>query len=285
MKVYEHEIPSGSKLYFGKNAKLKREIEKAASDILEFQGFSEIITPFFSYHQHLGVKPQKLLRFSDEMNAEISLRGDSTIDVVRIVTRRLKEQNIKKWFYIQPVFFYPSIESYQIGAEMLGSTDLAHCASIARELLDKFGLDTCLQISNMQIPHLLCELLDLPMSVFEQGRIEVLLAKNLPWLNALVKASTLNDIKELLALAPQPLKEPLNDILALGEKVGANLVACAPIYYSKMRYYDKLFFRFLKGNSILASGGTYEIEGLSCAGFAIHSDNLIEVLSEGDKNE
>ncbi len=42
--ILEHEIPSGSKLYFGNSAKIKREIEKVASDILS-KGFEEIVTP------------------------------------------------------------------------------------------------------------------------------------------------------------------------------------------------------------------------------------------------
>ena len=46
--VYEHEIPSGTRLYFGQSAKLKRKIERAASEILEKNGFYEIVTPFFS---------------------------------------------------------------------------------------------------------------------------------------------------------------------------------------------------------------------------------------------
>ena len=80
MQIYEHEIPSGSRLYFGKSAKIKRRIERLASELLEEKGFSEIITPFFSYHQRFGLKEQKLLRLSDENNNEVSLRGDSTID-------------------------------------------------------------------------------------------------------------------------------------------------------------------------------------------------------------
>ena len=47
VNVYEHEIPNGSKLYFAKSAKLKRKIEQKASEILEDEGFSEIVTPFF----------------------------------------------------------------------------------------------------------------------------------------------------------------------------------------------------------------------------------------------
>ena len=32
-KIYEHDIPDGSKLYFGASAKLKREIEAKAAEI------------------------------------------------------------------------------------------------------------------------------------------------------------------------------------------------------------------------------------------------------------
>lgn len=277
MQIYEHEIPSGSRLYFGKSAKIKRRIERLASELLEEKGFSEIITPFFSYHQRFGLKEQKLLRLSDESNHEVSLRGDSTIDVVRIATRRLKGQNQSKWFYIQPVFCYPSMEFYQIGAEMLGSSELGLCVSIADELLSKLELSTHLQISNMRIPHILCELLGLDMSVFEQGRIEILLAKNIPWLSSLTKASTKSDIEALLSIVPIELKDSLELMLSLGKDY-KNAVY-APIYYSKMRYYEGLFFRFLKENSILASGGVYEIEALTCAGFAVHCDNLIESLT------
>lgn len=278
MQIYEHEIPAGSKLYFGKNAKLKRDIEQKASQILQSNGFNEIITPFFSYHQSMGVKASKLLRLSDERNDELALRSDSTIDVVRIVTRRLKEEEIKKWFYIQPVFFYPSTEVYQIGAEILDSDELKICAKMSDELLGHFNVNAVLQISNMQIPHLLCKLLDLPMSVFEQGRLELLLKEDLAWLNALAKASKKDDILKLLDIVPEILERPLRDMLDLSEGFDEKIVAFAPIYYSKMRYYDKLFFRFLKDNYILASGGVYEMDGRKCAGFAAFSDNLIEVL-------
>ena len=50
--IFEHEIPSGSRLYFGQSAKIKREIESIASETLEMLGFEEIVTPLFSYHQH-----------------------------------------------------------------------------------------------------------------------------------------------------------------------------------------------------------------------------------------
>ena len=50
--ILEHEIPNGTKLYFGKSAKVKRDIESIASDILDKNDYEEIVTPVFSYHQH-----------------------------------------------------------------------------------------------------------------------------------------------------------------------------------------------------------------------------------------
>ena len=114
--ILEHEIPSGSKLYFGNSAKIKREIEKVASDILYSKGFEEIVTPIFSYHQHKSIADEReLIKVNDENNNSISLRADSTIDVVRIIEKRLgRNTEHKKWFYIQSVFRYPTDEQYQI---------------------------------------------------------------------------------------------------------------------------------------------------------------------------
>ncbi len=119
--IFEHEIPSGSKLYFGESAKVKRDIEYVASETLDNLGFEEIVTPLFSYHQHESFDDKKpLVRLNDEENHEVTLRADSTADVVRIVTKRLgRSTESKKWFYIQPTVSFPTKEQYQIGAEMI----------------------------------------------------------------------------------------------------------------------------------------------------------------------
>ncbi|MBU1927833.1 ATP phosphoribosyltransferase regulatory subunit, partial [bacterium] len=65
--ILEHEIPNGTKLYFGESAKVKRKIENIASEVLYANGFEEIVTPVFSYHQHLSVADDKeLIRVNDE---------------------------------------------------------------------------------------------------------------------------------------------------------------------------------------------------------------------------
>ncbi|WP_439099122.1 ATP phosphoribosyltransferase regulatory subunit [Campylobacter devanensis] len=275
-KIYEHDIPDGSKLYFGASAKLKREIEAKAAEILEKNEFSEIITPYFSHHQRQSVKPENLIRFGDKQNLEIALRSDSTIDVVRITTKRLKGSDTKRWFYIQPVFKHPTSEIYQIGAEILGDSSIMPCIDIVSEIFREFGISAHLQISNIQIPKIICQLLNLPISVFENGRLEVILGLNLPWLNRLANIKSDADIDAVIAIAPSELKEPLNSIKGLASNYDKRIYA--PLYYSKMRYYDKLFFRFLCDNSILSSGGSYEIDGNISAGFAIFSDAVIENL-------
>ncbi|ERJ29519.1 ATP phosphoribosyltransferase regulatory subunit [Campylobacter concisus] len=276
VNVYEHEIPNGSKLYFAKSAKLKRKIEQKASEILEDEGFSEIVTPFFSYHQHLSVDATNLLRFSDSLNHEISLRADSTVDTVRIVLRRLKANEPRRWFYIQPVFRYPSQEIYQIGAELIGENDILKSINIVAKLFNELEIGACLQLSNMQIPKIICEILNLEIEIFENSWLEKILAQNVPWLSKLALLKDARELDEIVSLVPDKLKEALRNLQSVAKSLEYKNLRIVPLYYSKMRYYDSLFFRFLKDNAILASGGNYEIDGISSSGFAVYTDALIE---------
>lgn len=276
--IFEHEIPVGSRLYFGKSASLKREIESIASEILTQNGFNEIVTPYFSHHQHLSVAPTQLLRFSDHANHEVSLRADSTVDVVRIVLRRLKDSEPKRWFYIQPIFKYPSSEFYQIGAELIGEKDLITSVNIAKSLFERLNLKPYLQISHIKIPHIVCELLNLPISIFEHGELEKILNQDKEWLRKLVFANSIKDIEEILSMVPNELKEPLCEIKELASLSRYENLRIVPLYYSKMRYYDNLFFRFLSGNQILSGGGNYDIEGIKSSGFGVYTDALLENL-------
>lgn len=276
--IFEHEIPVGSRLYFGKSASLKREIENIASEILTANGFNEIVTPYFSHHQHLSVSPTQLLRFSDNANYQVSLRADSTVDVVRIVLRRLKDTEPKRWFYIQPVFKYPSSEFYQIGAELIGEEDLITSVNIAKSLFERLNLNPYLQISHIEIPHIVCRLLNLPIGIFEHGELEKILDQSELWLRKLAFVNSVKDIDEILDMVPNELKEPLCEIKELANLSRYENLRIVPLYYSKMRYYDKLFFRFLSGNQILSGGGNYEIDGIKSSGFGVYTDALLENL-------
>ena len=61
--IFEHEIPNGSRLYFGKTAKIKRTLENSSSDFLEESGFEEIVTPNFSYSGHQSIDDEKSLNY------------------------------------------------------------------------------------------------------------------------------------------------------------------------------------------------------------------------------
>ena len=278
---FDHEIPNGSRLYFGKSAQLKRELENKASEILVKNGFSEILTPYFSYHQHLSVAPQKLLKLSDPTNHELALRADSTVDVVRIVRKRLKDDKLRRLFYVQPTFKYPSDEFYQIGAELIGEKNLPLAIKIAQEFFKEFDLMPALQLSNIEIPKKICEILNLPLEIFEKGKIETLLEQNLPWLDATARATSLKDVQALRTQVPEELKPCLDEILNLG--VDYEHICVSLLYYSKMRYYDALFFRFLDAGAVYCNGGNYEIDGLKSSGFALLVDALIEKIMQKDE--
>jgi ATP phosphoribosyltransferase regulatory subunit HisZ len=154
--IFAHDIPEGAKLYFGRKAKIKREIEKLASEVFENEEYEEIVSPYFSYHQLEALDEKELIRFTDSENRTLALRGDSSIDIIRIVLKRLKSE-ARKWFYIQPVFRAPSTEINQIGAEWLEGK-LKDVLNTNINILKRLGKNYPLVISHIQIPKKVCEL-------------------------------------------------------------------------------------------------------------------------------
>ena len=279
--VYEHEIPSGSKLYFGESAKIKREIEFVSAELLENLGFAEIVTPLFSYHQHESFEDKKpLLRLNDEQNHEVTLRADSTADVVRIVTKRLgRSTESKKWFYIQPTVTFPTKEQYQIGAEILDGK-FEEIAKTTIMLLDEMQMKPIMQIANICIPHLLNEKYGVSLDALKSMHIEKIMAIDLPWIEKLVRLNAVEDLNDLSAF-PEDIKVELEKIKIATEQVKYDTIVISPLFYAKMRYYDSLTFRMFKGNSLLAMGGIYTIEGVEAAGFALYTDEC--VMNKMDK--
>lgn len=280
--IFEHEIPTGSKLYFGDAAKLKRTIEQTASDVLYGNGFEEIVTPLFSYHQHDSISDEReLIRVNDTQNHHMSVRADSTIDVVRILEKRLgRNTEHKKWFYIQPVYRYPSIEQYQVGAEYIGEPNLANVMGSAIEIMKRFDLEPLLQISNINIPKLLVKMFDLTLDDFRHINIQKFIELDVPWLTRLVYLQHVEQIDDLLDVVPDGIRTELEKIRELARALSYEKVAIAPLYYAKMLYYDELYFRMIEGNDVFARGGRYENESVASVGFAIYTDTMIEKLGE-----
>jgi len=279
--ILEHEIPTGSKLYFGKSAKVKRHIENVASTILDENGFEEIVTPVFSYHQHLSIADEKeLIRVNDAQNNALSLRADSTIDVVRIIEKRLgKNTEHKKWFYIQPAFRFPTEEQYQVGAEFMGEKKLSSVMNLAVNIFDTLEVKPLVQISNIRIPKLLVEMFDeLSIEDFKHTNIEKILNLKVEWLEKLVYLQYIDQIDEVMSLVPELIRVELQKMKELCEETKCQENVLAPMYYAKMLYYDELFFRVIKKNEVYARGGRYKTEELTSVGFAIYTDALCEAL-------
>ena len=279
--IYAHEIPSKSRLYFAKSAKKKREIEHTASEVLYGQGYEEIVTPFFSYHQHQSIDEKSLIRYSDSENHILSMRADSTMDVVRIITKRLgRSVAQKKWFYIQPIFHYPSAEQYQIGAELLETNDLSLSINDSAKIMQQLGLSPLLQISNINIPQIIAEKFNLSLDVFKSANLEEIFKLDIAWLSKLASLQHISQIDEVIEEVPVSLKSELEKIKILCENITYNNITIAPLFYTKMRYYDNLFFRYFENNATLGMGGNYTYDGMDSTGFALYTDNLIEELNK-----
>jgi histidyl-tRNA synthetase len=281
--ILEHEIPNGSKLYFAKSAKVKRHIENIASTILDQNGYEEIVTPVFSYHQHLSIADEKeLIRVNDAQNNSLSLRADSTIDVVRIIEKRLgRNTKQKKWFYIQPVFRYPTEEQYQVGVEYIGEKKLSTVTNIAVDIFKKLEVKPLIQISNIKIPELLVEMFnELSIDDFKHINIEKFLNLKVKWLEKLVYLQYVEQIDEVIAIAPDSIKVELTKMKELCSELSYTNSVLAPMYYAKMLYYDELFFRCIDKNEVFARGGRYQDAELTSVGFAIYTDALCEKLTK-----
>jgi len=273
--IFEHEIPSGSRLYFGDSAKLKREIEFVSAEMLDNLGFEEIVTPLFSYHQHECFNNKKpLVRLNDEYNHEVTLRADSTADVVRIVTKRLgRSTESKKWFYIQPTVTFPTREQYQIGAEIIDGS-FEEVARSAMMLLKEIDIEPVMQIANIRIPHLLNEKYGISLEVLKSMHVEQIMKAELPWIEHLVRINTVSDLDDL-EMFPADIRAELEKIKKITQQVVYAKMVISPLFYAKMRYYDSLTFRMFEDNSLLAMGGIYTIDGVEAAGFALYTDECI----------
>ena len=280
--IFEHEIPKGSRLYFGASAKRKRVLENQVCDILENSGFEEILTPNFSYSQHQAIaNEKKLIKFSDEQNEQVSLRADSTLDVVRIITKRLgRTTTHKKWFYVQPIFSYPSKEEYQIGCEWIDHDNISDIMNLTADILKALNIKPIFQISNINIPKLVANELNIDLELFKNGEIATLFKLNCEWLNKLIKVKDIKSLEDVISIIPNSIKIELEKLLQKAKEVDYSNIIIAPLYYGSLRYYDGIYYRVINDNLTICKGGMYSSEGMNSLGFALYTDNLLKILED-----
>ena len=280
--VLEHEIPKGSRLYFGKSAKKKREIEYKVSNLLDELGFEEIVTPNFSYSQHQSIEDnKKLITFSDTQNQNLALRADSTLDVVRIITKRLgRTTKHKKWFYVQPIFTYSSNEDYQIGCEWINHDNIVDILNLTSNILKHLDVNPILQLSNINIPRLVAIELDINVDLFKNGEIAELMALNVSWLNDLIKVQHISDLENMICKVPASIKVELEKLLDTANNIEYKNLVIAPLYHGSLKYYDDVYYRVIQDNLTICKGGRYSADGISSLGFAFYTDSLIKILED-----
>ena len=280
--IFEHEIPKGSRLYFGASAKRKRVLENQVCQILDNNGFEEILTPNFSYSQHQAIaNEKKLIKFSDEQNEQVSLRADSTLDVVRIITKRLgRTTTHKKWFYVQPIFSYPSKEEYQIGCEWIDHDNISDIMNLTADILKALNIKPIFQISNINIPKLVANELNIDLELFKNGEIATLFKLNCEWLNKLIKVKDIKSLEDVISIIPNSIKSELEKLLQKAKEVDYSNIIIAPLYYGSLRYYDGIYYRVINDNLTICKGGMYSSEGMNSLGFALYTDNLLKILED-----
>lgn len=280
--IFEHEIPKGSRLYFGKAAKVKRELEYKISKILDEKGFEEIVTPNFSYSQHQSIEnDRKLIKFSDEQNEQVSLRADSTLDVVRIITKRLgRTTSHKKWFYVQPIFTYPSTEDYQIGCEWIDHGNIEDILNLTGTILNSVNINPVLQLSNINIPKLVATELNIDIKLFKNGEIAQLFELKVSWLDELIKVKDIKDLEKVIDLVPSNIKLELEKLLKTAKEVEYKNLVIAPLYHGSLKYYDDVYYRVIQDNYVICKGGQYSSEGICSLGFAFYTDSLLKILED-----
>ena len=280
--IREHEIPNGCRLYFGKTAKKKRELESTLAQFFYAKEFEEILTPNFSYSGHQSIDDERaLIHITDEENNQVALRADSTLDVARIITKRLgRTTDHKKWFYMQPIFAYPTTENYQIGCEWLEHDQLSDIINITSDALETINIKPLIQITNINIPKLVATELDLDISIFKDGEFAKLFALKIDWLEKLLHVTSKEELESIKDELPSSLHTEIEKLIKVASNVTYENVALSPLYYAPMKYYDDIYFRVIEGNYTLAKGGRYQSEGLESLGFAFYTDNLLKILED-----
>ena len=278
--ILEHEIPKGSRLYFGKTAKAKRDIEQKISSVLFDEGFEEIVTPNFSFSGHQAIEDKtKLITIHDESNNQVALRADSTLDVVRIITKRLgRTTDHKKWFYSQPVFTYPANEYYQIGAEWIGHNNISDVINLTMKTLVSVNIKPSLQISNINLLQLASNELNIDISMFKDKEFAQLFNMNIEWLTALLYVKNIEDLEKAISLVPNSMKEEIQCLIDIAKKIDYEKLIVSALSYSSMKYYNGVYFTAIDGNLTLAKGGAYSTNDIKSLGFALYTDNLLKVL-------
>jgi ATP phosphoribosyltransferase regulatory subunit len=149
-------IPGGMRYHFGAEARLRREVERAAMSVFDGWGYDEIATPAVDYYalfeRGMGREEAgRAFRFADTDGRLLALRPDVTSSVARAAATLFSERpRPLRLSYAEPIFVQRTRshaewmrQGGQLGCELFGAGGAVaelEVLAVAAEVLEALGL-------------------------------------------------------------------------------------------------------------------------------------------------
>ena len=295
---------------YGKDIEDISMIEKTCKEVFLAFNYSEIRTPLIEYkslfERSVGesseiIQQKEVFELDDRKGEMLCLRPEGTAGLVRsLITNGLDDEEIKKFFYIGPMFRYERPQKgrkrqfFQAGVELIGNAiygDL-EVIQVANMILDKLGIESNLEINflgdneslkayNKYLDDYLSRSNEVPEYV-KKNPIRALDSKDEKVKILMSEAKSIESfLNEKQKNKFSDIKNKLNE-LNINFEENKNLVR-------GLDYYNGLVFEFtsseLGAQNAIIGGGRYDglIESLGgrnlpATGFALGIDRLSEII-------
>ena len=295
---------------YGKDIEAISMIEKTCKEVFLAFNYSEIRTPLIEYkslfERSVGesseiIQQKEVFELDDRKGEMLCLRPEGTAGLVRsLITNGLDDEEIKKFFYIGPMFRYERPQKgrkrqfFQAGVELIGNAiygDL-EVIQVANLILDKLGIESNLEINflgdneslkayNKYLDDYLSRSNEVPEYV-KKNPIRALDSKDEKVKILMSEAKSIESfLNEKQKNKYSDIKNKLNE-LKINFRENKNLVR-------GLDYYNGLVFEFtsseLGAQNAIIGGGRYDglIESLGgrnlpATGFALGIDRLSEII-------
>ena len=295
---------------YGKDIEAISMIEKTCKEVFLGFNYSEVRTPLIEYkslfERSVGesseiIQQKEVFELDDRKGEMLCLRPEGTAGLVRsLITNGLDDEEIKKFFYIGPMFRYERPQKgrkrqfFQAGVELIGNAiygDL-EVIQVAKMILDKLGIESNLEINflgdnesleayNKYLDDYLSRSNEVPEYV-KKNPIRALDSKDEKVKILMSEAKSIESfLNEKQKNKFLDIKNKLNE-LKINFRENKNLVR-------GLDYYNGLVFEFtsseLGAQNAIIGGGRYDglIESLGgrnlpATGFALGIDRLSEMI-------
>ena len=295
---------------YGKDIEAISMIEKTCKEVFLAFNYSEIRTPLIEYkslfERSVGesseiIQQKEVFELDDRKGEMLCLRPEGTAGLVRsLITNGLDDEEIKKFFYIGPMFRYERPQKgrkrqfFQAGVELIGNAiygDL-EVIQVANMILDKLGIESNLEINflgdneslkayNKYLDDYLSRSNEVPEYV-KKNPIRALDSKD-----EKVKI-LMSEAKSIESFLNEKQKNKFSDIKNKLNELNINFMENKNLVRG-LDYYNGLVFEFtsseLGAQNAIIGGGRYDglIESLGgrnlpATGFALGIDRLSEII-------